>query len=155
MPEQQVSTGITMEQLQVILKAQAEQTREIVAAAVAAAKAPTADEAAEKAEKKARYEKSRQQAIQNQEAERKAKEQRQNNCTHKKENGKYATGGQIIGGRYGMILCQHCQRPWFAKFSQEVISQINAGDLSLAMIDPTSGGWMDAPPAEMVEAVVA
>lgn len=137
-----MQTGITMEQLQEILKQQAEMTKGIVAEAVKAAKEPTAEEAAKKAEDKERYERSRKQALQQQEAEYRSKMQRQSNCPHKKENGKFATGGQIIGGRYGMLVCQHCQKSWFANFSQEVIASINAGDLTLHQADPTQG-WID------------
>jgi phage repressor protein C with HTH and peptisase S24 domain len=144
----EVSTGISMEQLQTILAAQAAQTKEIVAAAVKAAKEPTEEDAAKKAEEKRRYDLSRKQARAQQEAEERSKRQRQLNCSHKKENGKWATGGQVIGERFGMIICQHCQKSWFATFSTEVISQLNSGDLTLHMADPTQAGWKDEPPVQ-------
>ena len=122
--------------------------QEMLRTLIKAAKEPTEDQAIKLKEEKARYEKSRSQAIQQQEAERRAKEQRQNNCTHKKENGKWATGGQVIGGRYGLLVCQHCQRTWYTRFSQETIQSINAGDLTLHQNSPE--GWQDEVPMEEV-----
>lgn len=115
-------------------------------------KEPSAREAKELQEieeKEARFRKSRQQAIENQEMERRAREIQQERCSHKKENGKWATGGQIIGGRYGMLICQKCFKTWFADFSQEVINQLNSGDLTLHQADPTQG-WKDKQPQEAV-----
>ena len=139
MAEHQVTTGITMEQLQAIMENQARMTKEIVAEAIKAAKAPTEEEAEKKAEDKARYERSRAQARANQEAEFLAKKQRQDNCSHKKENGKWRTGGQVIGGRYAVIVCQGCQKEWYKTFSPEVMSQLQSGDLVLFQADPA--GW--------------
>jgi len=139
------TAGISPEQLQVILqslmKQQAEQTKEIVAAAITAAKAPTEAELKKAKEEQERYDKTIKQSMEQAKAEEMAKRARQQNCNHKKENGKWATGGQIIGGRYGLIVCQHCQKPWYAEFSQETISMINAGDLTLHQADPST--WMD------------
>jgi len=131
-----------MEQLQIILKQQAEQTKEIVAAAIAAAKAPSAEELKKAKEEDERFQRTIKQSMQQAEAEEHSRRTRQTNCNHKKENGKFATGGQVIGGRYGMLVCQHCQKEWFANFSQEVISQLNSGDLTLHQADPTQG-WTD------------
>lgn len=128
-----------------------EDLQEMLRTLVKAAKEPTEEVAAKLEEEKRRYEVSRKQARAQQEAEEKSKQQRQGNCSHKKENGKWATGGQVIGGRFGMIICQHCQKAWYAKFSQENISMLNSGDLTLHMADPT--GWLDKPPVEEMVAV--
>lgn len=135
----EATTGITMAQLQEILAAQAAMTKDIVAEAVKAAKEPTADEAEKKAELKRRAEVSRKQAIQQQQAEENAKNQRHANCGHHKENGKWSTSGQVIGGKYCILICQHCQMSWYKEFDREVTSQLLAGDLTLFQADPA--GW--------------
>lgn len=140
----EATTGITMVQLQEILAAQAAMTKDIVAEAVKAAKEPTADEAEKKAELKRRAEVSRKQALQQQAAEENAKQQRYRNCDHKKENGKWATGGQVIAGKYAVLVCQHCQKPWYNQFSSEVTSQLLAGDVTLFQASPE--GWSDKMP---------
>lgn len=135
----EVTTGITMEQLQELMRSQAMMTKEIVAEAVKAAKEPTQEEADKKAELKRRAEISRKQAVEQTMAEQRAKDQLQNNCNHKKENGKFATGGQIIGGKYALLVCQHCRKEWYQQFSPEVTAQLLSGDLVLSQADPA--GW--------------
>lgn len=139
------TVAISMKDLQGMMEA-------VVEKAIRVSKEPTPRELAEQKElddKEARFKKSRQQAIENQEMERRAREIQQERCSHKKENGKWATGGQIIGGRYGMLICQKCFKTWFADFSQDVINQLNSGDLTLHQADPTQG-WKDKQPQEAV-----
>lgn len=134
-----METGITMEQLQALLENQARMTKDIVAEAIKAAKEPTAEEAEKKEELKRRAEISRKQAIAQQQAEEASKNQRHANCSHRKENGKFATSGQIIGGKYASLVCQHCQMQWFKEFPAETTAQLLAGDLTLFQADPQ--GW--------------
>jgi hypothetical protein len=135
----EVSTGITMEQLQAILAAQAELTKGIVAEAVKAAKEPTADELEKRTELQRRAAISRKQARDQFNAEQQAKAQRHAQCSHRKENGKFATSGQVIGGRYAILVCQHCQDCWYKEFEREVTAQLLSGDLTLFQADPQ--GW--------------
>jgi hypothetical protein len=135
----EVTTGITMEQLQAVLAAQAELTKSIVAEAIKAAKEPTADEAEKKAELQKRAAISRKQARDQFAAEENAKAQRHAACSHRKENGKFATSGQVIGGRYAILVCQHCQDCWYKEFEREVTAQLLSGDLTLFQADPH--GW--------------
>ena len=142
------TTGITMEQLQELLKAQAEMTKSIVAEAVKAAKEPTVEEAEKREELKRRAEVSRKQAIAQQMAEENAKNQRHSNCSHRKENGKLATSGQVIGGKYCILICQHCQMSWYKEFDREVTAQLLSGDLTLFQADPQ--GWATEMPWKVV-----
>jgi hypothetical protein len=135
----EVSTGITMEQLQQLLAAQAELTRGIVAEAVKAAKEPSEDEKEKRTELQRRAAISRKQARDQFNAEQAAKAQRHAQCSHKKENGKFATSGQVIGGRYAILVCQHCQDCWYKEFDREVTAQLLSGDLTLFQTDPQ--GW--------------
>ena len=140
------SQGVTlsMKELQAMMEA-------VVEKAIRISKEPTPKELAEQKEldeKKERFERSRQQAIQNMELDRRAREIQQERCPHKKENGKWATGGQVIGSRYGMLICQKCFKTWFAVFGQDVIQQLNSGDLTLHQADPTAPGWTAKPPME-------
>lgn len=136
---QEVTTGITMEQLQQLLAAQAEMTKSIVAEAIKAAKEPSEDEKEKRSELQRRAAISRRQAREQFAAEERAKEQRHANCNHKKENGKFATSGQVIGGRYAILVCQHCQDCWYKEFEREVTAQLLSGDLTLFQADPQ--GW--------------
>ena len=141
----EATTGITMDQLQEILAAQAkltkEMTTEIVTAAVKAAKEPTQDEADKRAEAQRRAKISREQSHAQIMAEERAKKQRQDNCSnfHKKENGKWATSGQVIGGKYCLLICQHCQKTWYKEFDRETTAQLLSGDLTLFQASPE--GW--------------
>jgi hypothetical protein len=149
-----VSTGITMEQLQTLLAAQAEMTKSIVAEAIKAAKEPTEDEKEKRTELQRRAAISRKQARDQFAAEENAKKQRHAQCSHKKENGKFATSGQVIGGRYAILVCQHCQDCWYREYDREVTAQLLSGDLTLFQADPA--GWskeMPWPMPQLAEAV--
>lgn len=135
----EVTTGITMEQLQQLMAFQAEQTKSIVAEAIKAAKEPSADEQEKRAELQRRAAISRKQARDQFAAEENAKAQRHAACNHRKENGKFATSGQVIGGRYAILVCQHCQDCWYKEFEREVTAQLLSGDLTLFQADPQ--GW--------------
>lgn len=135
----EVTTGITMEQLQQLLAAQAEMTKSIVGEAIKAAKEPSEEEKEKRTELQRRAAISRKQAREQFAAEERAKAQRHANCSHKKENGKFATSGQVIGGRYAILVCQHCQDCWYKEFDREVTAQLLSGDLTLFQADPQ--GW--------------
>jgi hypothetical protein len=142
----EVTTGITMEQLQAILAHQAEQNRAAVTEAIRAAKEPSAEEAEKRTELQRRAAISRKQSHEQMQAEENAKKQRHANCGnyHKKENGKWATSGQVIGGRYCILICQHCQKTWYKTFDREVTAQLLAGDLTLFQASPE--GWSEEMP---------
>lgn len=134
---------ISQEQLQKLLEGilanQSESTKEIVATAIKAAKELPDAEKDKITEAERRRQISMKQSRDQIEAEEKAKKQCQDNCGHKKENGKWATSGQVIGGRYSMLICQRCQKPWYKEFDREVTSQLLSGDLVLFQADPE--GW--------------
>lgn len=136
------TVSLSMEQFQELLAAQANSTKEMMLELLKVAKNPSAAEQAEIDKKKqweaSAIESARQQLV----MEDQAKHTRQTNCDHRKENGKWATGGQIIGGRYALLLCQHCFKPWYTTFSPENMAQLNAGDLTLTMCSPE--GWKDS-----------
>lgn len=121
--------NITSEQLQ-------EMMQQVVATAIKAAKELPDDEKLERQKKQELRDRSIQQAREQVEAEERAKTNRQSNCAHKKENGKWATSGQVIGGKFAMLICQRCQRSWMWQPDPETIAQLLAGDLVLFQAEP-------------------
>jgi len=121
-----------------------EDLQEILLAVVKAGKQPTEEEAEKLKEAKARAEKNKADFVKMVEQEQQAKAARQASCGHRKENGRFSTGGQVIGGRFALLLCSHCQKPWYKVFSPETMAQLNSGDLVLFGADPS--GWDDVPP---------
>lgn len=61
---------------------------------------------------------------------------RQMSCDHKKENGKFATNGQVLADGNVLIICTHCAYEWKLKASPENRRAIESGDLTLAEIQP-------------------
>lgn len=112
-----------------------EQLQEIIKQAVMAGKAPSVDEQEKQDQIKAAAERSRKASAQTMLADFQAKQDRHNRCEHKKENGKWATGGQVIGNEI-FLICQHCQKTWQWKPSSEVIAQLLSGDLTLHQAEP-------------------
>ena len=124
-----VQITMTHDQLQ-------EMMQQVIATAIKAAKELPDEEKEERAKKKDYEKKVIQQAMQQAEAEEKARETRQANCGHKKENGKWSTSGQIIGGKFAMLICQHCQKTWMWEPAPETTAQILSGDLVLFQAEP-------------------
>jgi len=112
-----------------------EQLQEIIKQAVMAGKAPSAEEQEKIDEKKAAAKRSREASISTMMADYQAKIDRQNRCKHKKENGRWATGGQVIKDEI-FLICQHCQKTWQWKPDASVISQLLSGDLTLHQAEP-------------------
>ena len=115
-----------------------EQLQELLAGAIKAAIAPDPEEKAKKDDLKAKAQASREASVATMMADHKAKEDRQNACDHKKENGKWATSGQMLGNGIAMTICQHCQKTWLWKPSIEVAQQLLSGDLTLHQSAPPS-----------------
>lgn len=147
----ETSTGISAEQLQAIMAQQAELMKGIVAEAVRAAKELPDDQKADREKAKKQEALAIQQAMDQAKAEEKAKETRQSSCQHKKENGKWATSGQVIGGRYAMLICQRCQKSWMWEPAAEVTAQLLAGDLVLFQAEPPHNAVANKIPMLAVE----
>lgn len=124
--------------------------QEMMIAILKAAKEPSAEEQSKIDEAKKREAKNKADFVQMVKQEQDSKTYRQNACGHKKENGRFSTGGQVIGGRFALLLCSHCQRAWYKAFPAETLAQLNSGDLVLFGADPA--GWQDAPPADSIAA---
>jgi len=60
----------------------------------------------------------------------------QTQCTHQKENGEHATGGQALSNGNVLIICQRCFKEWQIKPSEANLRMIERGDLSLSGIRP-------------------
>jgi hypothetical protein len=112
-----------------------EQLQTLLAGAIKAAHAPDPEEQEKKDKEKARAAASRQASHDIMMADYQAKIDRQKNCSHKKENGKWATGGQVIKEKI-FLICQHCQKEWTWKPDPSVITQLLAGDLTLHQAEP-------------------
>ena len=132
------------DQMQQLLLAMQEQNRQLVLELAKAMREPDPDTKKKKEEEAARAEKNRAEYIDMVKAEEQSRINRQRACSHRKENGKFSTGGQIIGGRFAALWCSHCQKPWYKLFSPDVMAQLNSGDLILFGADPS--GWDDVPP---------
>ena len=144
------TVGITAEQLQQLLENQAKMTEGIVASAIKAAKELPDNEKEKLLEAERRRSIAMKQSRDQIEAEERAKKQRQDSCSHKKENNKWATSGQVIGGRYAMLICQRCQKSLYKEFDREVTAQLLSGDLVLFQADPA--GWSSEIPWAKVTA---
>ena len=116
-----------------------EQLQELLAGAIKAAIAPPADEVAKKNELAAKAEASRKASRDTMMADHQAKLDRQARCAHRKENGKWSTGGQVIKDEI-FLICQHCQKTWQWKPDQAVIASLLAGDLTLHQAEPPNQG---------------
>jgi len=115
-----------------------EQLQDLLAGAIKAAIAPSPDAQMKADDLKKRTEDSRRSSLEAMEAVRKATENRQAGCDHKKENGKWATGGQVLGNGTALTICQHCQKAWYWKPAPEVAQQLLSGDLTLHQSAPPS-----------------
>lgn len=125
-----VQITMTHDQLQ-------EMMQQVIATAIKAAKELPDEEKEERAKKKKYEETAIKQAMEQAKAEEMARESRQSNCGHKKENGRWATSGQVIGGKFAMLICQHCQKTWmWEPTDPNVIAQLLAGDLVLLHAEP-------------------
>ena len=116
-----------------------EQLQELLAGAIKAAIAPSPEEQEKKDELKKRAEASRKASVDTMMADYQARIDRQNRCNHKKENGKWSTGGQPIKDEI-FLICQHCQKTWQWKPDPTVIAQLLAGDLTLHQAEPPNQG---------------
>ena len=112
-----------------------EQLQEIIKQAVMAGKAPSVDEQEKKDQMKAAAERSRKVSAETMTADFQARVDRQTRCEHKKENGKWATGGQVVKNEI-FLICQHCQKTWQWNPGDAVIAQLLAGDLTLHQAEP-------------------
>jgi len=135
----------TREDLQQILLAMAQQNKEFAADLARELRKPDPDTQAKQDAEKARAAKNKADFVEMVKNDEAAKQMRQNACPHRKDNGRFSTGGQVIGGRYALLLCSHCQKAWYKVFPPETLAQLNSGDLILFGADPT--GWQDSPPA--------
>jgi hypothetical protein len=113
-----------------------EQLQELLAGAIRSAKAPDPEEQEKKDQLKAQGDASRKAAREQVMAEIRSKESRQNNCRHKKDNDKWSTGGQVIGGNKALLICQRCQKTWMWEPSAEVVAALLSGDLTLHQAEP-------------------
>ena len=57
-------------------------------------------------------------------------------CNHTKENGKWSTGGQVMGDGKILIICTHCRRCWKVPVPDNERRLIESGDISLAEVKP-------------------
>lgn len=94
------------------------------------------DAAKEREEKKARLAISKKQFGDSVVRTEQAKAAFQAQCTHRKDNGEFATGGQPLSSGQVVIICQRCQKEWQIKPSETNLRMIERGDLSLAGIEP-------------------
>lgn len=140
-----MSTGgvtLTYEQLQEILKSGRQETIE----ALKIAMAPSPEDQAKKDEVVARAAASRKASAETMMADYRGKQARHDACDHKKENGKWATGGQMLGTGIALTVCQHCQNEWYWKPSADVVQQLLSGDLTLHQSAPPSQSqWVNKP----------
>lgn len=129
-----------------------EMMQQVIATAIKAAKELPDEEKEERAKRKEYEKKVIDQAMEQAAAEENARNTRQANCGHKKENGKWATSGQVIGGRFAMLICQHCQKTWMWEPSDpNVIAQLLSGDLVLFQAEPPAQARISAPPPVVKE----
>ncbi len=57
-------------------------------------------------------------------------------CSHKKENGKYSTGGQIMADGKALLICFQCSKNWRFEVNDQTRRLIDAGDVTLAEMRP-------------------
>lgn len=113
-----------------------EQLQELLAGAIKAAIAPSPEDQEKKDELKRRAQESKKASVDTMMADFQAKKDRQDRCDHKKENGKWATGGQMLGNGVALTICQHCQKAWYWKPAPEDAAQLLSGDLTLHQSQP-------------------
>ena len=101
----QVTPGL----LQQIMAAVARDNRESILEAIRELKKPDPREAAKKEEEDRRAEKRHMDAVEQAKADEARVAARQANCSHKKENGKWSAGGQVMSGtNMATVLCLRC-----------------------------------------------
>jgi hypothetical protein len=113
-----------------------EQLQELLAGAIKAGLAPSPAEQKKQEDLAAKAEASRKSSRDAMMAGYWAKKHREDNCDHHKENGKWATSGQMLGNGLALTVCQHCQKEWYWEPSQSVAAQLLSGDLTLHQSQP-------------------
>lgn len=121
-----------------------EQLAAIIAQATSAAVKETVQElrkpdpkiAAKEAEQEEREKQNRAKMIEMELSNHQAKLAMQAQCSHKKQNGNYSTGGQILNDGMLLVLCSQCSSEWKVPVSEANRRAIESGDLSIAEIAP-------------------
>ena len=98
--------------------------------------ADAAEKLKEKEETKQRTEKAKARLRESLKASAAAQEEFQNGCSHKKDDGTYATGGQANNDGMATIVCLKCHKLWRITPSPLNLEAIRRGDLELRGIEP-------------------
>lgn len=113
-----------------------ESNRQFAATLAAELRKPDPKVEAKEQAQEARTAQVREQIIKAELAAHEAKLQMQMSCTHKKENGKFSTGGQVLNNGKLLILCSQCSKDWMIDITESNRRMIESGDLSVAEMAP-------------------